>query len=363
MSGVSTIEGDKTAHAFQWQAGRFTDLGTLGGPNSWGNVINNSGAVTGYAETSNADPFAENYCFFGTDRACRGFVWQKGFMSPLSTLGGNNSYAVGINNQGQVAGNAETSVPDSTCAAPEVLQYRPVIWTKGEIQELPTLAGDPDGFADAINDHDQAVGASGTCADPLLHALLWQEGTVTDLGNLGGTDGNVAHGINELSQVVGRAELADNASFHAFLWQGVMTDLGTLPGDFASVAVAINNKSQVVGTSFDIGFNGRAFLWQSGVMFDLNSLIPADSALFLLEPGAINSRGQIVGFAVLKSSGEVHAFLANPSKDRSDEEGAASVGSANAGEKVKFAVPENVRKIFRERLVRGRPGAQLTKPQ
>ena len=78
-----------------------------------------------------------------------------------------------------------------------------------------------------------------------------------------------------------------------------MTDLGTLPGDAVSWANNINSKSQAVGTSFDALGNSRAFIWQDGVMTDLNRLIPADSNFFLAEAFGINERGEIVGFGVL----------------------------------------------------------------
>jgi probable HAF family extracellular repeat protein len=82
-----------------------------------------------------------------------------------------------------------------------------------------------------------------------------------------------------------------------------MTDLGTLPGDVSSLGEGINSKGQVVGTSIDIDGNERAIIWENGVMTDLNTLIPADSPLFLIEAsGTNNSRGQIAGFALEKSS-------------------------------------------------------------
>jgi hypothetical protein len=59
-------------------------------------------------------------------------------------------------------------------------------------------------------------------------------------------------------------------------------------------------------------FNIRAFVWQNGVMSDLNSLVPADSPLFLLLPLSINSSGEIVGNAVDQRTGEIHGFLATP---------------------------------------------------
>jgi probable HAF family extracellular repeat protein len=92
-----------------------------------------------------------------------------------------------------------------------------------------------------------------------------------------------------------------------------MQDLGTLPGDVNSGAIGINDAGEVVGVSLDASFNPRAFVAQSGVMTDLNTLIPADSPLFLITACSINSRGEIIGIAVEKSTGDIHGYLATPS--------------------------------------------------
>ena len=90
-----------------------------------------------------------------------------------------------------------------------------------------------------------------------------------------------------------------------------MKDLETLPGDFASLALGINDRGQVVGASLAADFSERAFLWENGAMTDLNTLIPANSALYLQQAESINSSGQIVGFGVT-GAGAVHGFLAIP---------------------------------------------------
>ena len=46
-------------------------------------------------------------------------------------------------------------------------------------------------------------------------------------------------------------------------------------------------------------------------MTDMNTLIPAGSALYLLQGTNINASGQIVGEAV-DGSGNIHGFLATP---------------------------------------------------
>jgi hypothetical protein len=48
-------------------------------------------------------------------------------------------------------------------------------------------------------------------------------------------------------------------------------------------------------------------------MIDLNSLIPADSELYLFSACAINSRGEIVGLA-FDGQGNFHGYLATPGR-------------------------------------------------
>ena len=139
---------------------------------------------------------------------------------------------------------------------------------------------------------------------------------MVNLGNLGGTGqfgGNAAIAINNQGQVIGQSDLPGDTANHGFIWQkGVMTDLGTLKGDFISGAIGISDQGVVVGTSLDSDFNLRAFVWQNGAMTDLNTLVAANPAKLKLQLAeAINSRGEIVGFAV-NSAGETHAYLATP---------------------------------------------------
>src|SRR5881397_3369521 len=103
--------------------------------------------------------------------------------------GGNNGFATGANNLGQVVGWAENGVHDPTCCCTQVLQFRPAVWTLGppdQIQDLPLISGDSSGAATAINDNGQIVGISGICDQAVgrhsaKHAVLWENGTVTDI--------------------------------------------------------------------------------------------------------------------------------------------------------------------------------------
>jgi probable HAF family extracellular repeat protein len=339
-----------SVHAFLWRKGLMTDLGNFGGRVSVANTVNEADEVAGFAETSVSDASGEDFCGTGDFLICLPFLWQHGVMTPLPTLGGSNGVATGINNRGQMVGFAETATPDPSCSGSQVLRLKPVLWEKGKVQELPTVPGFPIGAAFAINDKGEVVGVSADCDAVVVHALLWHNGTMIDLGLPGMSPQPT--GINNRGQVVGGAELSGGG---AFLWQnGVITDLGTLPGDVISIGSGINDKGQVAGQSCDINDNCSVFLWQNGVMTDLNTLLPADSPLFSLDVGSINSRGEIVGVAVEKSTGNFRAFLAIPSNG---EAASASAPAAARGETVqrpKFVLPEKVRKLLRHRLGFGR---------
>ena len=354
VTGISTLPGDKEIHAFLWRDGVMTDLGTLGGENSFAAFPPNQiGDLGGDAETSTPDPLGEDWCGSGTHLICLPLVWHHGVKTPLPTLGGSNGGAGGMNDLGVVPGCAENTTPDPTCNPPQVLQTRPVLWEKGAIHELPVYPGDTVGTAHMINDLGQATGWSGTCAKTALgfanfHALVWENGRAVYLGSLGGTLNTQGLGINNRGQVAGFGNLAGDTTFHAFLWQdGLMKDLGTLPGDFASGADDLNNLGQVVGGSWDASWNGRAVIWQDGEMTDLNTLIPPDSPLYLLEAqGTINDFGLIAGYAWVSSTSEVHAFLAIPTTQ-----------FWPLRESLKVVLPDNVRNLLQQhRRFGGGPG-------
>ena len=83
-----TDAGNGVTRAALWQAGRTTDLGSLGAGSSAAVAVNGRGQVIG---TSGGDAF----------------VWEKGRMTALGTLGGYTSTAVAINDRGQIAGNSQ----------------------------------------------------------------------------------------------------------------------------------------------------------------------------------------------------------------------------------------------------------------
>jgi uncharacterized membrane protein len=87
-----------------------------------------------------------------------------------------------------------------------------------------------------------------------------------------------------------------------FYSKGVMTEMENLPGERFSSARSINDVGQIVGRSGD-----HAVIWTSGVISDLNDLIPPDSRWVLGFATGINNAGQIVGQG--RIGGQDHAFL------------------------------------------------------
>jgi probable HAF family extracellular repeat protein len=372
VSGSASLP-DGTQNAVLWLNGQMKDIGApgLGGPNSIAFVDDESSRAVGEAETSTSDPNGEDFCGFGTHLTCLPFLWQAGGMIQLPTLGGNNGVAKAISNRGEVAGFAENSTPDPGCPAPQVLHFKPVVWEKGLIHKLPTFGGDPDGVAQQINDNGEVVGGSGTCAAfnanflynlVPVHALLWEKGKATNLGNLGGetgqAGGNIAYDINNQGQVVGNSDLPGDTTFDAFLWtrKTGMQDLGTLSGDVASVSLSINDAGSVVGASLDANFDPRAFLWEKGVMTDLNTLIAGDSPLYLLTGCSINSRGEITGLG-LTSTGETHTYLARPTHSVATSE------STSQGVISPRVLSDDARNLLKQQLRFGRFGVGHMGPQ
>jgi probable HAF family extracellular repeat protein len=361
ISGESVVanpknSGEVVSQAVLWEGTNMKVISSpgLGGPNSVAYGVNIWGQAVGQADTQTRDPNGEDFCgstalgLTHSGNTCVPFQWQNGTMVELPRLRnragteGNNGIATENNNFGMVAGTAENGEVDSTCPgasiSPQTIEFKPVIWTKPfplsqvHLQELPTVDGDPDGIAYAINDLGQAVGASGHCGPfnaieqnnlTPLHAVLWRNGNAINLGNLGGDGtfaGIYASGLNDHGKVVGTSDTKGDASFHGFLWQqGHITDLGTLTGDSYSSAIAISNNGMVVGVSISASFSPRAVLWRNGTATDLNTLIPQNSALYLESACSINEKGEIIGFAALKSNpSESHAYLAKPVRDFED---------------------------------------------
>src|ERR1043165_7879340 len=128
------------------------------------------------------------------------------------------------------------------------------------LTDLGVLPGQTVSHANAINNHGEVTGTSGS------FAFLYRNGAMENLGTLPGGTVSAGRGINNSAQVSGDSNYTNSGGIrHATLYSnGGKTDLGTLPlsGNY-SFGLAINDSTQVVGYS---GISGsttytRAFLW------------------------------------------------------------------------------------------------------
>src|SRR5690349_10885140 len=333
---------NRDRHAILWRNSALTDLGTLGGPNSsvtW-NVKNTAGIIVGISQTADPQLLGERWssaAFYSTPNNVGyinlGFVWQNNVMRALPNFpGGNNGFATGANNLGQVVGWAENGVHDPTCCCTQVLQFRPAVWTLGrpdQIQTLPLLPGDTSGTANAINDHGQIVGISGICDQAVgrhsaKHAVLWENGIPTDIyPNAPAPWWNTPTAINQRGDVVGFAgdpAFVEGDIVHAFMWtrDDGIRQLKPLPNrtpkHVDSEAYGINEARQVVGVSCDADFvDCRAVVWDHGnTPTDLNDLKAPGFSSVLTSAKDINNNGEITGRAADPNTGVLTAYLAVP---------------------------------------------------
>jgi probable HAF family extracellular repeat protein len=314
----------------------ITNLGTLGGTQSFAFSINEAGDVVGFSylfvSANNRHAFIwdstngmqdigtlEKHSFaFGVNDAnpvqvvgysqqegnttnFKAFLWDStNGIQDLGNLGGSSATARSINDSGEVAG-------FSTDGSEET---RAFMWdsTNGMVN-LGTLGGD-NSFALGINNSGEIVGS--TEPNPAQKQLPFTYNTTDGMSSLGtqsGADYGAALAINATDEATGEAEL-QTGPITAALWDsGGITDLGTLGGT-DSVGYGINANTEIVGTSDMASGPTHAFGWDNdggALMTDLNDLLPANSGWVLHQARDINDAGQIVGWG--KFNGAFRAFL------------------------------------------------------
>ena len=305
--GIS-IDQTSMQHAFFWDGFLLHDLGI---PDEYlvsgAMAVNDWGQIAGYA----------NNDYQGQDA----YIWQDdNWISLELEIMQYNSMATDINNLGHLVGYSFIQGQNGRSFT--------WFWKDSSTTTLGDLGGTKS-YASAMNSSEQIVGWS-QIANPeefTRHAFLWEGGVISDLGVLPGETSSMAADINDSSRICGESSHKEGYLTVSYpcLWDDdEITDLGLLSGYSRGSATAINNKGKIVGW-LSISLSGSAdlaFIYEDGVMTDLNTLLPEGSGWDLKTASDINNNGHITGSGIAPN-GETHAFLMTLVQTGIDEQQAA----------------------------------------
>jgi probable HAF family extracellular repeat protein len=238
VAGYAT-QSDGSYRGFISIKGKLTSVGTLGGNYSDAEGMNDSGQVTGASSTTSGQTHP--------------YLYSNGVLTDLGTLGSSNN---GWWNTGTAVNDAGEVVGWSYDVQGNFLGF---LWSNGQMQSLGTLGG-AWSQAFGINDLGQITGQAYIKNDIGADAFLYDGGVMQDLGTITSpTGGNGQYasglGINSSGVVVGESTYQKNGQsivYHAFVYSsGKMQDLNRLiaagSGWVLTTAYSINDAGQIVG--------------------------------------------------------------------------------------------------------------------
>ena len=256
---------------------QLQEVGTLGGNESYATSISDNGWVAGGAKLSN-----------GRFQAIR--LQIGGPVQAIATLPGLDfSGAFAINLNGDVVGVASSSASLYNASS------QPWAFRNGQIVDLDPFNQGVYAEARAINDAGMVAGTTSFVGAGSVEGFRSVGSSIVNLPGLTGDRCRISYGvgINQAGTVVGYAaspnSCGDNRAVVFPANGGAAIDLGTL-GGVNGEAKAINNFGDIVGSSELSTGQNRATLWNSSGPQNLGTLAGASFAL------DINDEGIIVGY-------------------------------------------------------------------
>lgn len=283
------------SRAFLYDRGAIIILPALRGVDSDANAISGAGVIAGTARTR---------C--GADPLYKAVVWINRRIRPLPMPTWEYLEVRGVNNKGDIVGMYSRR-----------LEQWGFIAANGRIRTRVRLAkGLYLREAYAITNRGAVCGrcASGGKLPALkrsLHVCIWDRIRLSVYGDPGEfLTGPIPVAMNDSNMIVGNIKgLEDVAVFT--IKNGKYEDLER---DYFHWVTGLNNHGTYVGAhcTGNLIQEGpfRATLWENGLKYDLNDLIPRDSGWELGDAFAINDNGVIVGIG--KRWGHKRTFLFIP---------------------------------------------------
>ncbi len=296
--------GNRTAF---WDGSTLVDIGNLGGTSTYPSAMNEAGQIV--ASATNA-----------SDQT-RAAFWDGGALMDLGTLpGGAQSWAGGINDQGQIAGTSEVTggqqhgfliddgvmydLNDLVPAHSIEIRDAGMISNSGHILAgstagpvllvpgvRPTAAYDVIDLGDPLTGYDaypRDMNASREATGAIDGRAFYHDGTASTFLFAPGGE-SVGTAINAAGSITGYTDQGGDGQ--AFLYDGSVQLLGTLGGP-SSHGRDINDAGDVVGTSDTSGGARHAFVYRGGVMTDIQPIGDTGS-----EAVAINGSGKVIGYS------------------------------------------------------------------
>ena len=261
--GGSTLSGGGSqAFVYSQVTGQMTPIAPASGyTDAFAAQINASGQLVGYNYNSKPDANGQlqESAFFYDKTTDKSLVLNNAIKQTFPTA--TESYAIGINNNGQIVGAVYANSANG-------FGWQPFIYSGGAVSKFTGGFGYPE----AINSAGVAVGqaADGSYIPVGTQALKFAGGVSSSIGTLGGSagDSSVAYGINDSGLIVGASTTSDG-SVHAF--------------------------SFIDGTTM-VDLNSRVDLTGSGFAY-------------LQQAWSLNNAGQIVGLGIMSDSNNTQGFL------------------------------------------------------
>jgi len=267
-------------------------------PNGLRKLPSANGFSLGEARASNLQGHVVGSVMSNDESSSRAFLYEHGKAVVLSA---ENSKALAINDIGDVVGQAivRGKVPST-----------PVLWQQGTPFDLGGCCG---GVANALNNNGQVIGHLYD-AQGRYRAFLWdQPHGIQFLGPADSFSSAIA--INDQGYIV-----LQEFDKGLFLYKNLGASIQIVtPPKFPAEIRAMNNKNVVVGAYGPFSDADHAFRWdEKSGFYDLNNLIPADSAWKLEVATGINDLGQIVGVGDYKGNDDA-GFLLTPEDTPKDK--------------------------------------------